>query len=44
MEEVVYAQGVTVGPPLRLDTKGRQMDNDKAQPGLLARLEKLVRG
>jgi hypothetical protein len=44
MEEVVYAQGVPVGPPLRLDAKGRQMDNDKAQPGLLARLEKLVRG
>lgn len=44
MEEVVYTQGVPVGPPLRLDAKGRQMDNDKAQPGLLARLEKLVRG
>ena len=44
MEEVVYSKGVPVGPPMRLDIKGRQLDNDQAQPGLLARLEKLVRG
>jgi antitoxin component YwqK of YwqJK toxin-antitoxin module len=44
MEEVVYKQGVPVGLPLRFDNKGHQLDNDKAQPGLLARLEKLVRG
>lgn len=44
MEEVIYAKGVPVGPPLRLDAKGRQLDNEAAQPGLLARLEKLVRG
>jgi antitoxin component YwqK of YwqJK toxin-antitoxin module len=44
MEEIVYSQGVPVGPPRRLDIKGRQLDNDQAQPGLLARLEKLVRG
>jgi antitoxin component YwqK of YwqJK toxin-antitoxin module len=44
MEEVTYAKGVPVGPPLRLDAEGRQLDNNEAQPGLLARLEKLVRG
>jgi len=44
MEEVTYTKGVPVGPPLRLDAEGRQIDNDEAQPGLLARLEKLVRG
>jgi antitoxin component YwqK of YwqJK toxin-antitoxin module len=44
MEEIVYSQGMPVGPPLRLDIKGRQLDNDQAQHGLLARLEKLVRG
>lgn len=44
MEEVVYAQGVPVGLPLRLDAKGRQIDNEEAQLGLLARLEKMVRG
>jgi hypothetical protein len=44
MEEVVYSQGVPVGPPLRFDSKGHQLDIEQAQPSLLARLEKLVRG
>ena len=44
MEEVIYNQGVPVGPPLRLDAEGRKLDNDEAKPGLLARLEKLMKG
>jgi antitoxin component YwqK of YwqJK toxin-antitoxin module len=44
MEEVIYHEGAPVAPPLRLDAKGRQLDNDEAKLGLLARLEKLVKG
>ena len=44
MEEVIYREGAPVAPPVRLDAKGRQLDNDEAKPGLLARLEKLVKG
>lgn len=44
MEEVIYSQGVPSGPPLRLDAEGHQLDNDEAKPGLLARLEKLMKG
>lgn len=44
MEEVMYEKGLPVGPPLRLDIHGRQLDNSKAQPGLLERLEKLMKG
>ena len=44
MEEVIYAKGLPLGAPMRLDDKGRQLDNGKAEAGLLARLEKLVRG
>lgn len=44
MEEITYRQGVPAGPPMRFDAKGRQLDNDEATPGLLARLEKLVKG
>jgi antitoxin component YwqK of YwqJK toxin-antitoxin module len=44
MEEVIYRDGVPAAPPVRLDAKGRQLDNDEAKPGLLARLEKLVKG
>ena len=44
MEELTYSQGAPVGPPRRFDGKGRQLNNDEAKPGLLARLEKLMRG
>ena len=44
MEEVIYREGAPVAPPVRLDVKGRQLANDDAKPGLLARLEKLVKG
>jgi antitoxin component YwqK of YwqJK toxin-antitoxin module len=44
MEEVIYSKGVPVSSPVRFDIKGHQIDNDQAQPSLLARLEKLVRG
>ena len=44
MEELTYDQGAPVGLPVRLDAKGRQLDEEEARPGLLARLEKLVKG
>ena len=44
MEELIYEQGAPVGLPVRLDAKGRQLDEEEARPGLLARLEKLVKG
>jgi antitoxin component YwqK of YwqJK toxin-antitoxin module len=44
MEELTYEQGVPVGLPVRLDAKGRQLGAEEAKPGLLARLEKLVKG
>lgn len=44
MEEIMYRDGAPLGQPVRLDAKGRQLDNDEAKPGLLARLEKLVKG
>lgn len=44
MEEVIYEQGLPIGPPLRLDIKGRQLDYTHAQPSLLERLEKLMKG
>ena len=44
MEELTYEQGVPVGLPVRLDAKGRQLGEEEARPGLLARLEKLVKG
>ena len=44
MEELTYDQGAPVGLPVRLDAKGRQLDEEEARLGLLARLEKLVKG
>jgi antitoxin component YwqK of YwqJK toxin-antitoxin module len=44
MEEVVYRDAKPVAPPKRYDVKGRETDPVGATPGLLDRLQHLVRG
>jgi antitoxin component YwqK of YwqJK toxin-antitoxin module len=44
MEEIVYAQGVPVGTPVRRDAEGRDLDAAAERPTLGDRLQRLVRG
>jgi antitoxin component YwqK of YwqJK toxin-antitoxin module len=44
MEELVYRDAKPIAPAKRYDVKGREIDPLGASPGLLERLQHLVRG